>query len=975
VLVPFVAQAQSDTGGITVSVVDAASNSPISNARVFLSGVVMASALTTRGGVVRYTDVPTGIYHVRVARAGYDVISSNEFDVLGGKAVTLRFSLLPATANGKLRVIGAVTVRSTVQVSTHAITADSPARRISGSLLDALDTLGGVSVNQSSNDPDSVVTISLNGHDESQTAVTVDGIPLSAPGVAANLRGIATDLFTSAGTSFSPTASGLGGSVNFRTLEPTQSWNERVSASDGTYDHWNYQISTTGSDGRLGIAVMHTSRGANNPLSFESFEDESGLTYSHGGFSTLDGDLVKMRYRLGDNTSLTGAFLTSNSAVSLLCTQDTTLLPCGFGPGSNLYNRFALGYGTFASLIGNVGVTATAYSATSEEDLNEQNRVLGGTLDPFDSLTQRRTNGYSFTASLPTGRHTLSLSGNTFASSSVFNPVVTQTLFIVPSFSAINAHQLQLADVIKSSDKLALNANITSANTSGIGSSLLGGGGATWTPTTNDSVQFAASYGSAQPGSIAPRTLSDPDAARFVCASGTTVVYGPPDPPQKQFSASYNADWTHSWSNGQLTVDAYRQSQLGQTISGLISAAGEPPGFLPGGYIDRLEQAWALPTVCGNATFSPLGIYVIQPISGTARLYQGIDASARVQLGRYVMLLPTYALNIAMLVAGDPRLNVPQSPMIVGAQLPARPIHRAGLTVDGLIPRTGLELLASAQYTGANNARYLTPYTTVAAGVSRALGPGRITVFGTNLFNTSAGKFSTLQFAQPLPLQGGGSALFAGLSLTPRTWNVNYTLAVGKNAENASPLEQQAEAAARAAGSAGTEQSNGGPGGPGSGTGLGGPGGPGSGTGGGRLRNVLPAGGDPFGLASNQYCDAHAQDVARPVLQMLRGYVGAYEAHKTLPATTGFTITTHTISGQNKPAYWLDLEPENLQSSILSGRVRSLFACSYITTLGADQAQARGIETTSRVFLGYAPGIGIFSVVPRQLPPGGGNAR
>ncbi len=313
--------------------------------------------------------------------------------------------------------------------------------------------------------------------------------------------------------------------------------------------------------------------------------------------------------------------------------------------------------------------------------------MLAGTLDPFDSVTQRRTNGYSFTASLPTGRHTLSLSGNTFASSTVFNPIVTETLFVVPSFTAVNAHQLQLADVIKSSDKLALNANITSANTSGIGSSFLGGGGATWTPTTNDTVQFGAAYGSAQPGSIAPHTLSDPDAARFVCASGTTVVYGPPDPPQHQFSASYNAGWTHTWGNSQLTVDAYRQSQLGQTISGLISAAGEPPGFLPGGYIDRLEQAWAQPTVCGNATFSPMGIYVIQPISGTARMYQGIDASARVQLGQYVMLLPTYALNIAMLVAGDPRLTVPLSPMIVGSQLPGRPIHRAGLTVDGLIPR------------------------------------------------------------------------------------------------------------------------------------------------------------------------------------------------------------------------------------------------------------------------------------------------
>ncbi len=963
-LVPAISHAQSDTGAIAVTVVDAASNAPLAGVRVFLTGVVTATALTTRAGVVRYTDVPTGIYRVRVSHAGYDVGLSHEFEVLGGKAVALRFGLSQATKG--LRVIGAVTVRPTVQVNTNQITGDSAVRRISDSLLQALSALPGVDVTQSSNDPDAVVTISLNGHDESQTAIAVDGVPLSAPGVAANLRSISSDLFTSASTSFAPTAAGLGGTVSFRTLEPTQSWNERVFGSDGTFDHWNYNVAATGSIGPLGIAVMHASRGANTPLTFQTFADTSGLTYAHGGFSTLDGDFVKLRYRLGDSSSLTGAYLTSNNAISLLCTLDVTILPCGYGPGNSLQTRFALGYGTFASLIGNVALTATAYSADSHENDDELNRVLDGAAFPFETTTQRHTGGYAVTASLPQHKHTFTLSGNTFRSLTTFDPLVTASEFVVPSAVETSATTLQLVDTVQSSDKLALNFNVALANDGGIGASLLEGAGATWNPAPNDLLRFAAAYGSAQPGSTAPKSLSNPYDARFDCTTGTTLVTGPGDSPQRQSSSSYNLDWTHGWHGGQLTVDAYRQRQSGQTINGYVNALGEPPGFLPGGYIDQLELAWSQASVCGSAPFSPLGIYVNQPISGTSRLYEGLDASARIQLGNYVVLLPAYALNVATLLAADPRFAVPGSMMIVGAQLPGRPIHRAALTADVLVPRTHLEILLSGQYTGSNNNRELTPFATVAAGLSYPLGPGRLTVFASNLFNADAGTFSTLQYAQPIPLVGGATN-FAAYPLPPRQWNVSYAFALGKGATAGSTLEEQAQQAARA-NAAPSE-----PGGPGSGTGMGGPGGPGSGTGGGRFHNILPQGGDPFALAQNPACDAPAQDVARPVLQMLRDYVAAYEARRPLPATPNFTITAHPQPAT--PPYWLDVEPIDLAKSPLAGRVRDIFACGYIAVLTQQQARSRGIVTGKGVFLGYAPGVGIFRVLPRQLPPGGGGVR
>jgi hypothetical protein len=1028
VLAPVSAFGQTGTGAITINIVDTSTGKPLDDARVFLTGTMIVSALTQKSGTVKYTDVPTGIYRVHVMRRGYDGAHSNEFEVLDGKDVTVKFALSPSQQivigpNGeRLRVIGTVTVKSNVQINTNDISDESPIRRISDSMLDALDKLAGVSVNQDTNDPDSAVTISLNGHDESQTSMTLDGIPLSVPGSAMNLRGVNSDLFSGASVSFAPTAAGLGGGVNFRTLEPTQSWNEHLSSTYGTYDRWNYQVSATGSIGPLGIAVMHTARGGNNPLTFRDYEDASGLTYPHAGFSDNLGDFVKLRYRIADAATLTGTFMSSNGSIAQICTQWVTTLPCGIGPGNDTYNKFQFGYLTASSLVGNVAFTATAFGMASRNLVDDLNEVIAGTPNPFETENQGHTNGYAFTASVGHNKHTFSLSGNIFSSTHDFTPL-TPSPYVVQSAIGINAHQLNLADTIKSTDKLNLNFNGSLADTTGIGYSVLGGGGATWRPTGNDTYQIALALGSAQPPPTIPRTFSNPVNARFNCDAGTAIVSGPGDSgTQQQSSVSYNFDWTHLWRTGQITVNAFRQTQIGQTINALINSAGEPADYFPPGYVSAIDATWSQPTICGAMPFNPSGVYVTEPIAGTARVYQGFDVSGRIALGPNVVMLPTYALNSAVLVAADSRLTAADSTTIIGAQLPGRPIHRAGITFDGQLPRSGIELLANAQYTGANNNRHLTPYTTVNWGVSHALGQGRLTLFETNAFSAVSGEFSTLEYAEPVPVSGGGVVFFAANPLLPRTISLNYTVNVGKGARPAgSSLQQQARFAARG----GDRGPGGGPGGEG-GPRVFGPGGPGGPRGGPFQirRNVLPPGGDPFALATdNPMCNAEAQKVARPLLGRLHAYVTAYEQKTTLPETPDYAITAHTTAAGSAVPYWLEIRPKGFgpagrrgpgenrafgggrsdQNIAISGapvitpspvpsssasprpepqrrgegpqRFRAVFACEYITLLTAEQAKEKGIETNGRVFMGYAPGVGIFGVLPRQLPQGGGSLR
>ncbi len=81
------AQSSENTGIIQITVKSADSQALLSNARVFLLGPSVASALTTRSGIVKYTDVASGIYRVRVNKPGFRNSTSSAFELLGNKEV------------------------------------------------------------------------------------------------------------------------------------------------------------------------------------------------------------------------------------------------------------------------------------------------------------------------------------------------------------------------------------------------------------------------------------------------------------------------------------------------------------------------------------------------------------------------------------------------------------------------------------------------------------------------------------------------------------------------------------------------------------------------------------------------------------------------------------------------------------------------------------------------------------------------
>ncbi len=910
-VVPAAAQSSDTTGIIEITVRTAAGDAPLSDARVFLIGPTVASALTNKSGIVKYTDVPSGLYRVRVGKSGYAGVMSGQFEVLGEKQVEVHATLAvmpprgeqtvaagatpaPSTAanTSGLKVIGSV--KAKVTVTTTDIDQNSAVRRISDSLLDALGTIGGVDVTQSSNDPDAPQTISLRGHDESQTAITLDGIPLGAPGSAVNLRSVNTDLFTGAGVSFGAQAGALGGSVNFRTLQPTLTWQSMFAGSYGTFDKYNYQLGETGSFGKLGIAVLATKRAGNSPLTFQDFEDESGLTYPHGGESANIGDYVKLRYSLTDRTTLMFTALQNNQAIASLCTTDVTPFPCGVGPGNGSSGKFQFAYGTVQTLIGDTAITATTYVNANVSNTDDLARYVLGTPEPLASQTATLARGVAASATTTRDKHTITLSGSTYASTTDFVPIVGGEGFVTRGVNAVSSRQVQLSDTIKANDRLSLGPNVSYAGTTGAGDSILAGFSASWRPQSADTYTASFSAGSSQPAAGIIRTFSDPQSARVNCVAGTAQVNGPGDQPAKQFADSYDLGWTHQWAHGQFSLDTYRQIQGDQLINATLTADSlglvDPNNPFYNAYYQAVVGYYG--DVCPGS--APPNVYVSEPIGGTTRVYQGFTASANIGLGKNVVVIPSYTTTGADVVGADPRYLGFDSTLILGAQLPGRPVHSGNLTIDALYAPAQLEFLANAHYVGPNNNQYIAPYVTVNTGISHPLGMGRVTLFAANLFDTETALFSTERYAVPIPLSGGGELLQAARPNPPRSYTLTYSFNTG--ARPGAGFARAARGAQTASASASPAPQRGV-------------------LGFGQLKFIPPPPGvDPLALATSRpECTPELQAAAQTVLAQLGAAAKAFGSGQALPALQGITVTPH---GEPAGAWWFGLGPDIPESAL-----------------------------------------------------------
>ena len=980
------ALAQSDTGEIVIVVADAQTKQPIDLARVLLDGPVITSEITTKSGKVDFTDVPDGIYRARIVKRGYQSLTSNAFEVLDGRQVTVTFAL--ALDTGNLKVIGTVTAKSNATISSTSIDANSPQRRLSNDLADALNKLSGVSVSTSSDDSDATQTISLEGHDASQTQLTLDGIPLNAPGSAGNLGGFATDLFGGASVHQGASLGGLAGSVNFSTLQPTLSWVTSLQLSTGTYGRYNYSVGETGSLGKLGVAVQTVNRLNPSLVDGDLYLDASGLDYVHDGDSTISGNLITARYEFGDTNSLTGLFMNSTRNTNVVCLRyngdPATTLPCGYGPNNTDDSNVQMYSLTDNALLGATQLQGSIFSLDSSSLNDQLARYVNGLPAPSGFSSDTKSTGYSLNATLPAQqRHTISFQAYGAASQFATTPIVEQSVPYYNGYTTTQYNVLQATDTIHSSDRLTLagSAGVSTA-TGNSGLSELASVAATWKPTTRDSYSASFALGGAAATQGRSQILSDPAALRFDCNGKVAYGSAPGQNPQNSSSNSLRVSYTHQLHGGNLSLTLYRQVQNGVLLPVYVNGdVLAQLGQLPLGYVAQVAQLYNSPAGCSTPSYQPFtaqNLYFTTPIAGVQRLYQGAELTGFLTIGDLV-IEPYYNLTGAQANSSSYIFDNPFSITIPGQQLPNVPLQKAGLVLDYKAPHSILEWLADAQHVGANNPNNLPAYTTYDAGVTANLHIGTLTLAATNITNTYSGIFASPANAVAFTTAGGYVLPNIARPLQPRTLSATWSVKFGPGTTST-----QTGTAFHARGSGGGRGGffggpGGGPSGPG---GAGGPGGSGSGEGGqngGGFRQFFsplpqtpPA--DPFAAGTNPAtCSAENAPKAQQLSGELKAYVATIEAARTAagypatmasPALSDATVIYHGLG----TTYALAITPKG------SGTLRALAGCIALHIARADDVTQRKLYAASSPLffvpqLTFMPAVGLY-IVARQQTPG-----
>ncbi|MGH7737417.1 MAG: TonB-dependent receptor plug domain-containing protein [Candidatus Tyrphobacter sp.] len=779
---------QSDLGQIRIAVTDAASKAPVALARVLLSGPIITSELSGSNGQVLFTDVPDGIYRARVFKRGYEGVTSPQFEVIEGRSVLVSVELGVSSA---LPVIGRVVVHSSAVVSADTLTENSAQRRLSSDLADALNKLSGVSVTTSSDDSDATQTISLEGHDPTQTAMTLDGIPLNGPGTAGDLRSFASDLFTGASVHMGPQIGGLGGGVNFTTLEPTLSWLSYASYALGSYGRYNYALAETGSDGKLGIAAEVTDRNTPSLVDGLRYLDASGLDYVHDGDSSIGGELLKLHYALSDTQTLVGTFLGSTVDTGLVCLRIDGSLPCGYGPNNGTQSNFDLYALTDDALFGATALQASFFGMDSKRFENELNRFVDGLASPNGFATSSTTHGFSINATLPAQqRHTLSVQAYDLFTDEANVPIVPQSVPYYSGASQSSYGALQLSDTIHSSDKLTLLGSFGLSHASYAPAGVLGTAAVTWHPSAHDTYSLSYALSGTAVGGPRQTTLTDPDSLRFDCAGNVAYGSAPGDQGGSSSSSSVRVGYTHTIFGGNVSLSLYRQVQndvlLPVDVNGSVL---QTLGVVPPSYPSLVEPIWDSPAGCNAPPGTPFGatqLYFSTRITGTQHVYEGVELTSYLTFGDLVVQ-PYYNITGSVVYSTDPRIDNPYSFVISGVQAPNVPLHRAGVVFDYKAPRSAFEYLFDAQYTGSNNPSDLPSYVTFDAGVSAQLEHGTLTVAASNITNQFGGVFASPQWEVPYTTAGGAIVPNIARPLTPREYQVTYAVRFGQGAQQLAP--------------------------------------------------------------------------------------------------------------------------------------------------------------------------------------------
>lgn len=691
-------------------------------------------------GVANFDTLVTGFYEVSVKKAGFQTYRV-AVDINSDKSVQLSVTLQNA-----LKQIGSVTASSGV-VFRQSIDSRSAIRKISPTIVDAMNRLGGV--NAATGASGIGLQSSLEGRDPSQTSYTLNGSPAGSGAALA----INTDLLSAAQVQQDHD------SVNLSFLSPSTSPQYHNEANVGNFGASFIKATFQGMSGNVGFAAAHTIRGAESALNGMSYEDTSGLTYRHAGALVTAGNMIKLTSALGD-WNLSGTDNWSRSRGKPIPAYFGGALPAGYGP--NIWTETAAS-NPLVTLNGSLAGWAISFSAAQWHYRNvddERGAIIALTDTPM--YTELRTDGSDLTISLNKDRNDRRSysfqASRTVSASSAYQWVGSPSTATLAG-ATHRQNDISLTQHLRSSPKLQLDEEVALRNLDGGTSYLSAIGSAKWHPTDSESWLLSFNAGTHPIASNNPANfaqLADPRQAQFDCGAGTITLRGPGDARSTASSRRLSLSYSKSLRRAQFSAHAYIEKARNILLSGAaVSLGSEPVGFLSQDYQTALQNAYNAVGACPGQVPSS-NIFILQDIAGVSVDYRGFEVTmTSIPIGKAFVASLSYSTTGASLVSRDPRLMSPLSPYIPGAQLPNVPLHKLGGILDW--SNSGnTEGLISVDYLSGNNSRNLPAYTLYSIGMVRHISPTLDLVgVATNVTSRFEGLFVTSRYAVSLPTYSG----------------------------------------------------------------------------------------------------------------------------------------------------------------------------------------------------------------------------
>jgi len=788
--IPSVVSAQVLSSDVVGSVASA-DGTPIAHALVQLtSRNLQRQANSDATGSFDFHSVPQGTYLVVVTAAGFARLSGLTIDVRPEAATRLTIQLQRSSTS--LVSLGRITTHAGEALSTSSAPGqDLDAQRSSAlgntnvaNLIsqNALSATVGRPVGGSPNAP---ALVALRGPDPTETLVELDGHSVNSGGSGTfDLSLLDPAEFSSVQLVYGIAPSSLvgpntiGGAINLRTLDPTATPHGLARLSFGSFEALAETLQATGSSDRFGYALSLHRTTTQGEVNDQQILTSDGTLASVGSSHTGSDALAKVRYSLDQGVGFVSFTLFDQALSRDLSAALSSQLKTVGVDAPVVYNSFAgssqsnhsIGYGLDLQVpLGpsNTGAAApttlllrhltsvmdqsvvgpaastTPYLFNDHDSLHDDiieldHLIAKGMLSAkFDLRTERLDTQQAPTAIIDQAsqRHELDAGNQTLPPPSPLDGLGQMQRSAALRLTLDPTAQLHYAFALYYS------------SFSSFGTSSDPRVGLVWTPTAQSALRFSlgTTFQSPQlPELYVPPVLPPPDSNGFIDIGNPSL--------KADHATDFDLGFEHIFASRQPTrvsVDLYRSNVRAQATRFFPTVT-----CLPG--VDP-EPA---PQACESF-----------PVNAGDAIYQGIETRFNRNLTDSTSLQLTYTVNSSYPTTLSP--GIQGGSIVIGEQFENVPLHSLNLGIDHGAEK-GMAYSAELHYEDINNELNRPQFATLQAGATWHVRGVDVGVYGTNLTNVFANRFTLA--GRGIPYSGvAGPIPTDAYSLQGRAYTLSIT--------------------------------------------------------------------------------------------------------------------------------------------------------------------------------------------------------